>query len=104
MSCLPWPGGPRGKRDSASRRAVLFLPEAEAPGMGPRISFGSKVSDADGCQHAGAERGRCARLLPQLRQVSGTRQILALIETHRRFADAPGRRAPTLKRFSRLGG
>jgi poly(A) polymerase len=31
-----------------------------------------------------------------------TRQILALIENHMRFADAPGMKASTLKRFFRL--
>src|ERR1039458_7053163 len=75
MPCLPWAGWPGRKRDSATRRVVLFLPEAEAPGMGPGISFGSGVSDADGGQHAGSGRDRCARLIPQLCQVAATRRL-----------------------------
>src|SRR5674476_1188381 len=66
MPCLPWPGRPGRARDPASRRIVLFLPEAEARGMGPGIPFDSGVSDASGCQHAGPRRNRGTRLVLEL--------------------------------------
>lgn len=95
---------------------TLILLEQLEPGCRPTLAWGALLHDAgkpstfreapdrirfDGHVDVGVAIG--AEICRRLRfSNDDTRQILALIEHHMRFADAPRMKASTLKRFFRL--
>ena len=54
--CLPWTGRRGRERHSSSGWTSLFRLKSRTPAMGPRISFGRGVSDADGRKPPRPER------------------------------------------------
>jgi len=94
---------------------LLLLAQLE-PGCSPTLAWGALLHDVgkpptfrrapdrirfDGHVEVGVAMG--AEICRRFRFSNGeTRQILALIENHMRFADAPRMKASTLKRFFRL--
>ena len=71
-ACLPWPGWPRRERDPRLGGLSYFYLKRRLQEWGQGYHSAPDLSDADGRQHAGAGRGRCARLISQLCQVTAT--------------------------------